>query len=57
MHQDKEKGIVLKLLTVNKKVPFPMTTIAELSETMQALLTTTANELAKKAGLSSDNGK
>jgi hypothetical protein len=34
-----------------------MTTVTELSETMQALLTTTANEVAKKQGSSSDSGK
>jgi hypothetical protein len=34
-----------------------MTTIPELSQSLQTLLGSTANELAKKQGLSSGNGK
>jgi hypothetical protein len=34
-----------------------MTTIAEVAEKMQVLLTTTADEVAKKQGLSSESGK
>ena len=35
-----------------KETPFPMTTITELSESLQELLGTTANEVAKKQDLS-----
>ena len=34
-----------------------MTTIAEVAGIMQELLTTTADEMAKKQGLSSESGK
>jgi hypothetical protein len=34
-----------------------MTTIAELAQAMQVLLTTTADELAKKQALSNGSGK
>lgn len=57
MHQVKEKGVSLLLLRTNKKAPFPMTTITELSDVLQTLLTTTANTVAKKQVLSSGSEK
>jgi hypothetical protein len=56
MHQVKGKGNLVASQD-KQESPFPMTTITELSETMQTLLTTTANEVGKKQGLSSGNGK
>ncbi len=50
MQQVKEKRVSLSPLTADKKALFPMTTIAELSHILQRLLTTTADELAKKTG-------
>lgn len=49
-HQDKEKGLFLQPLNANKKALFPMTTIADLSQTLQTLFTTRANQLAQKTG-------
>ncbi len=37
--------------------PFPMTTITQLQPILQTLLTTTADEVAKKQGLFSGNGR
>ena len=56
MHQDKEKG---NLVASNRKQesPIPMTTITELSQTLQTLLSSKADEVAKKQDLSDGNGK
>jgi hypothetical protein len=49
MHQDKKKGILLTSES-EKKALFPMTTITELSQQLQVLLTSKADELAKAVG-------
>jgi hypothetical protein len=46
------RKVSLGLLRTKKGYRSPMTTIAELGETMQGLLTTKANQLAKKRALS-----
>jgi hypothetical protein len=56
MHQDKEKGILFAS-DRRKESPFPMTTITELNQTLQTLLTSTANTLAKKQASSDANAK
>ena len=55
-HQVKEKGI-LRVRQNTKGYASPMTTIPELAETMQQLLTTTADEVAKKRALSKGSAK
>jgi hypothetical protein len=56
MHQVKEKGN-LAASQDKQESPFPMTTIPELSESLQTLLSTTADTLEKKQALSNDSGK
>lgn len=56
MHQDKEKGI-LAASHNQQESPIPMTTITELSQTLQTLLSSKADEVAKKQDLSDGNGK
>ncbi len=51
------KELIFELTKTNKEKLFQMTTIAELSHKLQHLLSEQANELAKKQGLSNDNGK
>ncbi len=46
----------LKLLTNEQKALFSMTTITQIEQAMQTLLTTTANAVAKKQALSSGSG-
>ncbi|MCK6578331.1 MAG: hypothetical protein L6Q98_09535 [Anaerolineae bacterium] len=55
--QVKEKGVFWKLLTAKPESPLFMTTISEFSETLYHLLTTTADELAKKQDSSSGSAK
>jgi hypothetical protein len=52
----KEKGILFASHR-RKESPFPMTTITELNQTLQTLLTSTANTLAKKQASSDANAK
>lgn len=51
------REVSLWLSKTRKGYHSPMTTIAELARTMQTLLTTKADELAKKRTLSSENAK
>jgi len=51
------RRVSLWLFKTRKGYPSPMTTITELAATMQTLLTSTANELAKKQALSSGSAK
>jgi hypothetical protein len=57
MQQVKEKRVIWKLVTAKPESPLLMTTIPELSERLYHLLTTTANEVAKKQGSSSGSAK
>jgi hypothetical protein len=57
MQQVKEKGILKGFTTTKKGSASPMTTIPEVAQAMQTLLTSRADELAKKQGLSSDNAR
>jgi hypothetical protein len=56
MHQVKEKGVILKFITTNKKALFPMTTVTEFVQTFQQVFGAKANELAKKQGSFAVNG-
>jgi hypothetical protein len=56
VYQVKEKGILFTYYR-RKESPLPMTTITELNQTLQALLTSTADTLAKKQASSDANAK
>jgi hypothetical protein len=56
MHQVKEKSSLVASHN-QQESPFPMTTITQLQPIIQTLLTSTADEMAKKLVLFSDNGK
>jgi len=51
------RRVSFRVLKPKKGYPSPMTTIAELAETMQTLLTTTADALAKKQASSNGSAK